>query len=562
MLSKTWTVPCCDLLAVAVVVALLGCGDGVDPDPNSAPSVTSAIPDQLLTEGDTVKIDLTSHFTDPDGDALTYTAASSNASVTSVSILGNRLTLIGVAPGEATVTVTATDTGGLTATQEFNTTVERRNRAPMVADSIPEQVLTRLDTVTVDLASHFEDPDGDSITYTAASSNEDLLAVAVSGDQLTLVGLRHGTAAVTVTAADPDSLTASQDFNTTVEGVNHAPEVVAEIGGVILEQDEYVIFNLSSYFSDPDDDLLTYTAVASDTSVVSVSINGDTLKLSSGVPDSITVDVTATDPRGLSATQDSDVDVDEGFSEEFGDLDTLRHWRLDSGTKAALSDDGLQLTLESVFCGGTYKEIRSYFSEWWSIDAVIGRQDSLAATYVTVGIDHARYKGYRLLIGSGMSSGGESVNYRFDVLDTNSSVPVWIPVEAGFSDGLDDSGYELNDVTLDYSASSDTLRARADTTELFTLELDEEGWPTVVTGTAGFGICSLASGGARAIVESGDLEGGHVNAMLGDLKAGPAIGSLSVGVRLRVLPSIRQDRVVERSRASIVAAPARRRPDR
>ena len=510
MPSKTWTAPWRALPGVAIVVALLGCGDGVEPDPNRAPSVRNAIPAQRLTEGDTVTVDLASYFTDPDGDSITYTATTSNSAILFLSIAESQLTLIGVGPGTATVTVTATDPGGLKAIQDFNTTVDRRNRAPAVTDSIPEQVLTKGDTVTVDLASYFDDPDGDSITYEAATSNEEVLAASVSGDQLTLVGVRPGTATVTVTATDPDSLTATQDFNTMIEGVNHAPEVVAEIGDVSLEQDEYVIFDLSSYFSDPDDDPLTYTAVPSDTSTVSASIDGDTLKLSSGVPDSITVDVTATDPSGLSATQNLDVEVDEGFSEEFGDLDTLRHWRVDRGVEATLSDDGLRLTMESVSCGGTYKEIRSNLSEWWRINAVIGREDSLAVTYVTVGTDHSTYQGYRLLIGSGMLAGGESVNYRLDVYDNRFGT--WTSIEAGFSDGLDDSGYELNDVTLDYSESSDTLRAHADTTELFTLDLGEEGFPTVVTDQAGVGMCTLAgqTGGDEAIVvESAYLEGGH-----------------------------------------------------
>ena len=545
MLIRTWTSRR-DLSAVAVVVALFGCGGDVEPDPNRAPSVANAIPDQLMTEGDTVTIDLASYFTDPDGDDLTYTVTSSSPGVLSASVSGSRLTLVAVGPGEATVTVTATDSGGLEATQDFDAMVQHRNRAPAIEDSIPDHIVNKGDTATIDLGSHFEDPDGDSIEYEASTSNALLLTVAVSGDQLTLAGVRPGTAMVTVTATDPDSLSATQEFNAVVEGVNHAPEVVAQIVDVSLEQDEFVIFDLSSYFSDPDDDPLTYAAVPSDTSAVSVTISGDTLKISSGVPDSTTVDVTATDPSGLSVTQETDVAIDEGFSAEFGDLDTLRHWRLDSGIEATLSDDGLRLAVDDIACGGTYKKIRSRLSEWWTINALIGREDSLAATYITVGTDDATYGGYRLLIGSGMLAGGSSVNYRLDVY--YHSISNWVPYEAGFSQGLDDSGYELNDVTLEYSESGDTLRGSADTTELVALDLDEEGLPTVATDEAGFGICSLAQGGGNgetAIVESAYLEGGHANTRLESPGTGPAMGGLPEQVRLRVLPSVRGDRVVE-----------------
>lgn len=583
MLSRIWTVPRRDLPAVAAVVALLGCGDGTDPDPNRAPAVTDAIPDQLMTEGDTATVDLSSYFTDPDGDNLTYAATSSNPGVLTASVSGSRLILVAVAPGDATVTVTATDPDGLTATDKFDATIKHRNRAPVPADSIPDQELTEGERVMIGLAPHFEDPDGDTLTYEAVSSDGDLLAVDVSEDQLSLAGVRAGTVTVTVTATDPDGLAASQDFEAVVEE-NRPPEVVREIGEIGLEQDEYVIFELSSHFSDPNGDSLTYTAVPSDTLVVSASIDGDTLKISSGAPDRATVEVTATDPWGLSADQTAEVEVDEGFSVEFADLDTLLHWRLES-VSAELSDDGLRVTLSGA-CGHVFKRIRSRFSEWWKVSAEIGREDSLAVSYVMVRTDHARYQGYRLLVGSGMFRNSQPINYRLDEFDSNSGA--FGAFKWGQSDELDDLGYDLNKVSLEYSASSDTLVARVDTLDLLTLDLGEEDRPTAVaTGDAGFGVCVLSGGNAPTVfVESAYLEGGRGNARRDDMGSGPAIGGTSETVRLRILPSIplthgrqarwmpasrgggtrpwriRQDQVWEGSRAPAVAKPARGHPGR
>ena len=328
-----------------------------------------------------------------------------------------------------------------------------------------------------------------------------------------------------------------------------------------MEQDEYVVFDLSSYFSDANDDSLTYTAVSSDTTVVSASIDGDTLKISTGAPGGASVEVTATDPSGLSAGQSSEAEVDEGFSVDFTDLDTLLHWRLESAS-AALSDDGLRVSLASGICGHTYKRIRSSFSEWWRISAEIGREDSLAVSYVMVRTDHARYQGYGLLIGSGMLSGGESANYRLDEYDAN--VGTFVSFKAGLSDELDDLGYDLNEVVLEYSASSDTLVARVDTLELLALELAEESRPAAVaTGDAGFGICSLSgsANGETAIVESGYLEGGRGNTRRGDLGNGPEIGGISGTIRMEILPSIRRARAVEWTGPSN-AIPARGRPGR
>ncbi len=602
MLTRTWTTPRRNVPAAAVLASLLACGGDTEPDPNRPPTVTNEIPDQLMTEGDTVTIGLSSHFSDPDGDALTYSATSSNPGVLSASVSGSELTLVAVAPGEASVTVTATDAGGLNATYEFDATVKHRNRAPMLTDSIPAQVVIEGRRITIALAPHFDDPDGDTLMYGAVSSDGELLAVEVSENELVLAGQRAGTVTVTVTATDPDGLSASQDLDAVVE-VNHAPEVVEEIGDIGLEQDEYVVFDLSSHFSDANGDSLAYTAVSSDTLVATVSFDGDTLKVSSLAPGGASLEVTATDPSGLSAEQSSEVEVDEGFSVDFTELDTLVNWRLDSAS-AKLSDDGLRVSLESGLCGHTYKQIRSRFSEWWKISAEIGREDSLAASYVMVRTGHARYQGYLLLIGSGMSSGGQSANYRLDEFDANAGGRQWIPLKGGFSDELDDLGYDLNEVSLEYSASSDTLVARVDTLDLLTLDLSEEDRPTAAaTGDAGFGVCSLSGGpkGETVLVESGYLEGGRGNARRGDLGNGPGTGGISETVRVGILPSnpviihregrefrpavwpftamgprwvstprgghtrpwqIRRDQVWEGSRARTVSKPTRRLPKR
>ena len=70
-------------------------------------------------------VDVAGAFRDPDGDRLTYGANSSRPAVAAVSVSGSRVTVTPAAPGQATVTVTATDAGGSnrTAIQVFSVTV-------------------------------------------------------------------------------------------------------------------------------------------------------------------------------------------------------------------------------------------------------------------------------------------------------------------------------------------------------------------------------------------------------------------------------------------------------
>ena len=92
--------------------------------PNRAPEAVGTIPSLAMAgPGQTETVDVSPFFSDPDGDALTYTASSSAAGVVSVSMSAATLTIVGVAEGTATVTVTAADPDGLTATQGFQVTV-------------------------------------------------------------------------------------------------------------------------------------------------------------------------------------------------------------------------------------------------------------------------------------------------------------------------------------------------------------------------------------------------------------------------------------------------------
>ncbi len=91
---------------------------------NRQPVAVGVIAAQTLTVGGAAgTVDVSSSFEDPDGDALTFSAVSSDTSVAAVSALDSMVEITPKAAGSATVTVTATDPGGLSAEQTIDVAV-------------------------------------------------------------------------------------------------------------------------------------------------------------------------------------------------------------------------------------------------------------------------------------------------------------------------------------------------------------------------------------------------------------------------------------------------------
>ena len=222
---------------------------------------------------------------------------------------GSTLTVTARATGRATITITARDPDGLTATQRVRVTVEQGNRAPRPVGSIPAQTLNTGGTRSIGVSQYFNDPDGDPLTYTATSSNTSVATVSVLGSTVTIRAVATGSATITITARDPDGLTATQSASVTVQQPNRAPRPVGSIPAQTLNPGGTRSISASQYFTDPDGDALTYTATSSNTSVATVSVSGSTVTIRAVATGRATITITARDPGGLTARQQASVNV-------------------------------------------------------------------------------------------------------------------------------------------------------------------------------------------------------------------------------------------------------------
>ena len=165
-------------------------------------------------EDEAVTVDVLANDTDPDGDSLWVESVSApEHGTTRIAAGGVLFTPAANYHGADRFTYVVTDSEGETASAAVEVTVLSVNDAPEAVGAMPDQPLDEGgSSLDVELAPYFEDVDGDELAYRAVSSNTDVATVQVAGAVLTVTPVVYGSAMVTVTAADPEGLTATQTF--------------------------------------------------------------------------------------------------------------------------------------------------------------------------------------------------------------------------------------------------------------------------------------------------------------------------------------------------------------
>ena len=122
---------------------------------NKRPVAVGTLRSRRLLVGDSAMTEVGGAFEDPEGDTITYAVSSSDPTVARVTISGTRVTIIPVAEGRATITVTATDEGSnQSRTQQFTVRVLPTTTVDYDTDDdglIEISNLAQLDAVRYDL---------------------------------------------------------------------------------------------------------------------------------------------------------------------------------------------------------------------------------------------------------------------------------------------------------------------------------------------------------------------------------------------------------------------------
>jgi large repetitive protein len=278
---------------------------------NDAPVPVGTLPAQANLDAAAVSVPTAAGFTDIDNATLTYSATGLPAGLTINATTGVISGTIDRSAsqlngGAYNIVVTATDAGGLSATQTFRWTVT--NPGPTANN---DTASTLEDTpVTIAVLANDSDPDGDPLTVTAASATNGTVVINANGTVTYSPNANfNGTDTITYTISDGQGGTSTARVTVTVPAVNDPPVPVGTLPAQTnVDAATGISVATAGGFNDIDNPTLTYSAtglpagltINATTGVISGTIDRSASQIGGGV---YSITVTATDSGGLSASQ-------------------------------------------------------------------------------------------------------------------------------------------------------------------------------------------------------------------------------------------------------------------
>ena len=439
--------------------------------------------------------------------------------------------LMGLSAGATDVHLSATDSAGHTVSTyrtedgmtkgvKFSVTVVA-NGAPTVADAIDDRPVYTGTVVDVPLGGVFSDPNlaiGDEVMVASAESSNQASVIASLNDDhsaVTLVGRAVGAATVTVCAQDSAEAEVCDEFEVHVMDEpppNNAPEVENALAGVTIIEGETMDVDLSSVFSDADDDDLTLTATSSDEDVASVG------EIEDGM---MTITASMLGDNDVVASADITVMADDGNGGTASDVFTVVVVEANNAPTVAsaqpdvsiIEGESADVDLSGVFTdpdGDTLTLSAESADETVASVGEVGDDGMVTITVALLADDDVESDSTMVTVTADDGRGG-TVSDTFDVVVVQANRPPMVAMSlSGIS--VEEGGSQDVDVSEAFTdADGDELTLTASSSDADLVSVGEIGDDGMLTVTAGMLADGADSGSADVTVTADDGSDGTVS---------------------------------------------------
>lgn len=289
---------------------------------NRSPELLKPFENRKFTaNGQGKTLNLNDYVTDPDGDSITYTVASSKSSVAKVVLSGSNLEIIPLEHGTATITVSSNDGRGKRLRSTFDVNVN----APPLPSPIPDQKLVAGSGSTdVHLMVYVMDDEKyeSELLYSVLNSAPEIVDMEIVKSEygqsvLRLTPKKAGEVVLKIKVDDgqiaDDGSTGVTELDMRVvvlPPLNRAPMGEAPSKIDVYLGDDIPVVKLNELYTDPDGDALTYSAASSNSDGVTVEENAGELKLTALQLGTYTISYSVNDGKGGVTSGTFDINVD------------------------------------------------------------------------------------------------------------------------------------------------------------------------------------------------------------------------------------------------------------
>ncbi|WP_310281301.1 Ig-like domain-containing protein [Rheinheimera soli] len=340
---------------------------------NDAPVITSTA---LTNASQGVAYSYTLTATDEDvGDTLTFSAATKPAWLSfnaATGVLSG--TPVRADVGNHQVSLVVTDSGGLTATQNFTLVVVSTNDAPVAANSSA----TLKEDTTLSLTLTAQDPDQDQLTFEIVTQPEHGTA-ALQGAVLVYTPNQdfNGTDSIGFIAKDAELSSNIATISLTVTPVNDNPVALDDSYNLQRTDNNQYLLNVLANDTDVDGDTLTIDGASSSVGTVTFNAEGLTVTVPDRYVGPVSLRYTVTDGNGGRDNADVSLIIEGGAAADLpvitvpADIEvnaTALFTRVPIGTATAVDRNGRRLRV-SLINGSLFFAPGEHIVYWQATDA-------------------------------------------------------------------------------------------------------------------------------------------------------------------------------------------------